>query len=141
MVREVTAADEELLYRFNSELSGRPLSREGFARAFSLNVVGRPDNRYLVAEVGGLAVGMGSCHVQWLLHHASPIAEIQELYVLPEYRSLGVGAVLIQELERFASIRQAEQVELSTNKKRIDAQRFYARQGYSDTHLKWVKKD
>lgn len=138
-VRDVTLEDEEVLYRFNLALSERPLSREAFSVAFRTNVTAG-SNKYLIAEIEGVPVGMGSCHVQWLLHHASPMAEVQELYVSPEFRSRGVGALLLQTLEAFARSKGADQVELSTNKKRIDAHRFYSSQGYHDSHLKWVKK-
>jgi PhnO protein len=138
-IRDVTASDEDVVYRFMCELSGKALSRTGFSTALTQNL-SNENNRYLLAEVGGEAVGMGSCHVQWLLHHAAPIAEVQELYVVPGFRSKGVGALLLSKLEEFARSRQADQIELSTNRVRRDAQRFYAREGYRDSHLKWVKE-
>lgn len=138
VVREAVPDDEEIFYRFNSALSERDLPREGFSQAFRVNLA-HSNNLYIVAEADGEAIGMGSCHVQWLLHHAAPIAEIQELYVLPGFRSQGVGEILIKRLIGFAGSKNAEQVELSTNKKRVDAQRFYSREGFVNHHLKWTK--
>lgn len=138
-IREATAGDLETLFRFNMALSDRSLSREGFENAVRANLPNE-NNRYLIALVNGVPAGVGSCHVQWLLHHAEPIAEVQEMYVEPAFRSQGIGALLLHELEEFARSRGANQVELSTNRRRLDAHRFYGREGYNDSHLKWVKK-
>ncbi len=138
MIRQADHGDEETFRRFNSSLSERDLPEDGFAYAFRENLK-QENNRYLIAEKNGRPAGMGSCHVQWLLHHAAPIAEIQELYVLPEFRSRGIGILLIEALVAFARSKNAEQIELSTHRKRIDAHRFYAREGFSDSHLKWVR--
>lgn len=85
-----------------------------------------------------MPVGMGSCHVQWLVHHAAPIAEVQELYVVPEYRSQGIGAHLLNALIEFARSKNALQVELSSQLRRVDAHRFYYRQNFINNHLKFV---
>ncbi|WP_345030623.1 GNAT family N-acetyltransferase [Ravibacter arvi] len=138
-IRTATLEDEGAFLSFNEALSGRELPRDGFARAWRENMQAK-GNIYILAEAEGKPVGMGSCHVQWLLHHAEAIAEIQELYVAPGFRSCGVGVALLEALISFAGKAGATQVELSTNRKRLDAHRFYAREGFADTHLKWVKE-
>ena len=75
--------------------------------------------------------------LEWLLHHAAPIAEVQEMYVVPQYRSMGVGARLLHALVDFARSCNAENVELSSQKKRVDAHRFYVREGFQNNHLKF----
>ena len=137
-IRSALAGDEEVFYRLNCGLSEKELSRHGFSTAFRENIA-LPNACYLLAESEGEVVGMGSCHVQWLLHHAAPIAEIQELYVAPGFRSTGVGAVLLEKLTEFATSKKAEQLELSTHKRRADAHRFYTREGFDCSHFKWVK--
>ncbi len=137
-IRSALPGDEEVFYRLNCGLSEKELSRHGFSAAFRENLA-LPGACYLVAESEGEVVGMGSCHVQWLLHHAGPIAEIQELYVVPGFRSAGAGAALLEKLTEFAKSKHAAQLELSTHKRRADAHRFYAREGFACSHFKWVK--
>lgn len=136
-IREAEVGDVELLYRLVCALEEMELSHEDFCQACDRNLPA-PNTMYLIAEADGVPVGMGSCHVQWLLHHAAPIAEIQELYVLPEYRSKAVGARLMAGLKDFARTKKALQIEVSTHKKRTEAHRFYAREKFTSNHFKWV---
>jgi len=136
-IRAAELSDAELLYRFICDLEDEQLNWEGFYYALTTNLP-HEGNIYLIAEVDGMPVGMGSCHVQWLVHHAAPIAEVQELYVVPEYRSQGIGAHLLNALIEFARSKNALQVELSSQLRRVDAHRFYYRQNFINNHLKFV---
>lgn len=136
VLRKAEFSDVEILYKFISDLEEKELDREGFFHAARTNLQ-QPGNLYLIAEIAGEPVGVGSCHVQWLLHHAAPIAEVQEMYVVPKYRSMGVGARLLHALVDFARSCNAENVELSSQKKRVDAHRFYVREGFQNNHLKF----
>jgi PhnO protein len=137
-IRKALPEDEEVFYRLNCGLSEKELSRHGFSAAFRENIA-LPNACYLAADKDGKIIGMGSCHVQWHLHHAAPVAEIMELYVVPEHRSGCIGASLLEKLIEFAKSKNAVQVELSTHKRREDAHRFYAREGFECSHFKWVK--
>lgn len=69
---------------------------------------------------------MISLHMQFHLHHANWIGEIQELVVLPQMRGQKVGSQLLAWAEEEARQAGAELTELSTNIKRRDAHRFYS---------------
>lgn len=137
-IRKALPGDEEVFYHLNCGLSEKELPRHEFSAAFRENIA-LPGACYLVAEARGQVIGMGSCHVQRHLHHAAPVAEIMELYVLPELRSAGAGVLLLESLTGFAKSKNAAQIELSTHKRRVDAHRFYAREGFDCSHFKWVK--
>ena len=94
---------------------------------------------YLVAEWAGVVVGFISCHVQHLLHHTGKVGEIQELYVLPDYRNRHIGHQLMTTLDALAIREGFVNLEVTTNQKRIDTVRFYEREHFSGTHLKLVK--
>lgn len=98
-----------------------------------------PNIYYQLAWVGTDVVGFISLQLQFHLHHARWIAEIQELVVMPQARSLGVGKKLLAWAEQQARQRHAELLELSTSTKRADAHRFYTREGYNATHLRFTK--
>jgi amino-acid N-acetyltransferase len=55
---------------------------------------------WLVAEVGGLIVGIGS-----LLAMSPTLVEVRSLAVLPNYQRYGVGALLVRELVEHARAR------------------------------------
>ncbi len=137
-IRPATREDEACLYRFICDLEDTALIREAFTPVFLANLEKEPVC-YRIAEMGGQPVGMGSCVVQPVLHHAGLVAEIQELYVVPEYRSQGIGQELLQNLLQFARSRGALLVEVSSSKRRTGAHRFYEREGFSNNHFKLTK--
>lgn len=82
---------------------------------------------------------MISLHMQFHLHHANWIGEIQELVVLPPMRGQKIGSQLLAWAEEEARQAGAELTELSTNIKRRDAHRFYLRAGYKQSHFRFTK--
>lgn len=97
---------------------------------------------YLLAVESGeaAAAGFGSMHVQQLLHHCGPVAEVQELIVIESSRGRGVGKQLLAALEEEAKLRGCRQIELCCNRKRLESNEFYGRRGCKKTHYKHVKK-
>ncbi|GAB2775816.1 GNAT family N-acetyltransferase [Rhabdobacter roseus] len=137
--RTATPADEEVLYQMLCLLENETLDRPGFAQVLRRNLA-NADIRYLVAEAAGQPVGMASCHVQPVLHHAALVAEIQEMYVDPALRSRGIGKQLVEALAAFAHSRGATSLEVTSNQLRLDTHRFYEREGFAKTHYKLVRK-
>ena len=58
---------------------------------------------------------------------------------MPDARSAGVGKGLLNWAQTVAQQHGAEMTELSTNVKRIDAHRFYRREGYEPSHVRFTK--
>ncbi|EAA7605980.1 aminoalkylphosphonate N-acetyltransferase [Salmonella enterica] len=81
--------------------------------------------------------GMIGLPMQFHLHHANWIGEIQKLVVMPQARGLKVGSTLLAWAE--ARRAGAEMTELSTSIKRHDAHRFYLREGYAQSHFRFTK--
>ena len=92
-----------------------------------------------VLELDGQVIGMIGLHMQFHLHHARWIGEIQELVVMPQVRGLKVGSQLLAWAEGVAREAGAELTELSTSVKRTDAHRFYVREGYTQSHFRFTK--
>lgn len=55
---------------------------------------------------------------------------LNDLYVLEEYRSQGLGQRLLEEARRYALQIKAKGIELSTGIHNLQAHRFYERNGY-----------
>jgi len=138
-IRPARPADADPIYGMLCDLENTALARESFDVAFLTNL-GNENIQYLMAEAQGMLVGMASCHVQWLLHHAAPVAEIQEMYVDPTLRSQGIGNKLIEAIRHFAQARGAGQIEVTSNLTRLNTHRFYEREGFQKTHAKLVMK-
>jgi PhnO protein len=137
LIRPATAKDEETLYRMICDLENKEYSREAFSHVFQTNLA-QERICYLIAELENEPVGMGSCHVQLLMHHVCMVAEIQEMYVSPEHRSKEIGKALVEQLIVFAKSKGALQIEVTSNNIRENAHRFYQKEGFKKSHVKLV---
>jgi|AntAceMinimDraft_11_1070367.scaffolds.fasta_scaffold179854_1 PhnO protein len=137
LIRNVTAADAQAIYRMLCELENTVLPLPEFLKIFNANLTDS-NIRYLVAELESDCIGMASCHVQLLLHHASSVGEIQEMFVYPAYRSMGVGKLLVRSIIDFVRSKGATQLEVTSNKIRTDTHRFYEKEGFQKTHFKLI---
>lgn len=133
-----TTRDEAIVYDMICDLENKGLSRESFNFVFHHNLA-QQNICYLIAEYDGTPVGMGSCHVQPLLHHVCMVAEIQEMFVKEAYRSKEIGKALVDALIVFAKSKSALQIEVTSNNARENAHRFYQKVGFKKSHVKLVQ--
>lgn len=138
LIRPAEWNDHEIIYSFLCELENIALDRGAFQSVFRHNLAAA-HVYYLVAETDGMVVGFLSCHVQYLLHHAGKVGEIQELFVLTSHRNQRVGRQLISALEAIARHENLINLEVTANRIRTDTHRFYAQLGFQPTHYKFVK--
>ena len=137
-VRPANKTDFNAIYLFVNELENAVFEIDAQKRAFELNIKNK-DFIYLIAELNNEPIGYISCHAQYLLHHSGQkIAEIQEMYVNPKNRKMGVGKKLIEELKRIAKQKGIAQLEVTSNKNRVDTHRFYKREQFINTHEKFT---
>ena len=66
--------------------------------------------------------------------------KIESVHVAPESRGLGIGALMIRHALAFAGENGVGLVELSSNKARIDAHRFYRNLGFDQSHEGFKKQ-
>ncbi|WP_342084091.1 GNAT family N-acetyltransferase [Dyadobacter sp. OTU695] len=137
-VRRASTADRDVIYQMICGLENMILDRPGFDAAFDRNIA-NPNISYFLAEQDGKPVGMVSCHIQPLLHHAALISEIQEMYVEPDYRSQKIGNALMRHVTAFAKGEGAIQMEVTSRATREQAHRFYQREGFEKSHVKLVR--
>lgn len=137
-LRPATLADSDAVYALICELKQAEFDRQRFNTGFAENLA-EPHLHYQLALLDGEVVGMIGLHMQFHLHHVNWIGEIQELVVMPQVRSHGVGGKLLAWAGEKARSAGAELTELSTGTKRYDAHRFYEREGYQQTHFRFTK--
>jgi (aminoalkyl)phosphonate N-acetyltransferase len=139
-IRPASEDDLDAVFSFISHLEERRFDFENFKEKFSKNLNNR-DIIYLVAvNEGDEAVGFISCYGQNLLHHEGKVFEIQEIYVSRNFRDHGIGKALFATLQERLSKMDCESLEVTANAKRSDARRFYAKLGFVQTHVKFVKE-
>lgn len=137
-LRRATIEDSDAVYALICELKQHAFDHHEFNVGFAANL-SDPNLRYQLALLEGDVVGMIGLHLQFHLHHVNWIGEIQELVVMPQARGLGVGSQLLAWAETQAREAGAEMTELSTNVTRVDAHRFYQREGYTQSHFRFTK--
>lgn len=105
-----------------------------YERSFD-EVAASPDNTLFVAERAGAVIGTFQVTIiPGLISRGRKRAKFESVHVAPECRGMGVGAVMIGFAIDFARSRGAELVELTSNKSRLDAHRFYRNLGFDQSH-------
>ena len=139
-IRAAGENDASAVYHFICLLEETLFDKAAFERIFKSNIYNK-DIYYLVAETeGGRVAAFISCHTQNLLHHCGKVAEIQELFVAEEYRSLGVGRLLVNALEEKLRAASCCSFEVTAQNKRLQTHAFYEKAGFESTHKKFVKQ-
>ena len=139
-IREVKATDFEWIHCFVNALEETEFEFEVLKTVFLQNI-NNSNFIYLIAETDHQPIGYISCHSQHLLHHGGQkIGEIQELYVVPEFRNMRIGKQLIEQLIVLAKQKGITQLEVTSNNKRIATHRFYEREQFVQSHKKFTLK-
>lgn len=138
LIRKATQADKETIYAMICDLENTEIDRPGFDMAYEKNI--KAENiTYFIAVLNGIPVGMVSCHIQPLLHHAALVSEIQEMYVRPEFRSQSIGHELMQRVVAHAKENGAIQIEVTSRSTRESAHKFYQKEDFAKSHVKLVR--
>lgn len=105
-----------------------------YERAFD-EVAASPESTLFVAERGGEVVGTYQVTlIPGIAARGRKRAKFESVHVAPECRGMGIGAIMIRHALAFAKAEGAELVELSSNKSRSDAHRFYRNLGFDQSH-------
>ena len=118
---------------WNEENAGAPIHDDGFDATFSAWWEAERSSRaFFLVEVGGAAVGMANVKRYERMPFAGrPRAGwwgyVGNVFVLPEHRNTGVGAVLMEELVRWAGAAGMEHLRLAPSARSWP---FYERLGF-----------
>jgi GNAT superfamily N-acetyltransferase len=144
-IRPATLEDEEgavyLLEQLFEPPGGLPpdYTRERSSAAFRWAVEQRNAD-VLLAFDGDTAVGLTSVYADIQSLGFGPKCWLQDMLVDKERRSEGIGGLLMAAAETWARAHGLTHIELSSNSGRVDAHRFYERQGFrrANAFLKWL---
>jgi ribosomal protein S18 acetylase RimI-like enzyme len=102
----------------------------------ALQAIGQdPDNGLFVAEVEGAVVGtFQRTIIQHVAYRGGKVAQIENVMVDPAARGRGVGLAMMRWAIDEARARGCYRVQLTSNKARTRAHRFYERLGFVRSH-------
>ena len=94
-----------------------------------------PNNRLIVAERDGQVIGcLQLTFIPGLSHRGAERAQIESVRVSSAIRGGGIGRQLIEHAIAEARKHGSRLVQLTTDKTRADAQRFYVELGFKASH-------
>ncbi len=87
----------------------------------------------LAFDEDGDAVGIITVAEYASIYARGLVGAINELYVVPEYRSEGVGKILLDEVRKLAESRDWKRIEVTTPGESFEkTMRFYLREGFME---------
>ena len=117
----------------NREDTGSPLNAR-YLKAFAA-IDKDPNNELMVAETNGETVGMLQLtFIPYLTHTGSWRCLIEGVRIHANHRGEGLGAAFFNWAIERAKQRQCSIVQLTSDKTRPDALRFYHSLGFKNTH-------
>ncbi len=137
-LRRATLDDTDTVYALLCELKQSSLDYHAFCTGFAFSLQDS-NMHYQLALLDGKVVGLISLYIQYRLNYINWAGEVQQLIVMPQARGLNVGRQLLAWAEKEAHLAGAKVMELSSNIKRHDAHRFYQREGYQQSHYRFIK--
>jgi GNAT superfamily N-acetyltransferase len=102
-------------------------------------ILAHPEYATFVAQAGADVVGLVGASLSFYYEQNGVNGRILVLVVDEEFRGRGVGAALLEAAEGWLSERGAATAILTSRHQRVDAHRFYQRQGYTNTGIRLVK--
>lgn len=95
-----------------------------------------PNQDLLVGELDGRVVA--TAQVTWMRMLAADgglYCQVEAVRTTADLRGQGIGAALMAHVEEEARRRGAARIQLTSNRKRVDAHRFYERLGFETSHV------
>ncbi|SCX85585.1 GNAT family N-acetyltransferase [Microvirga guangxiensis] len=146
-IREARAEDLEAIIRLHEEDelgshgdTWTPETKPAYEAAFAA-IARSPENVLFVAVDGGEVIGTFQLtFIPNLTGRGALRVKVESVKVKAARRSGGIGAKMMAFAEDYARTRGAAMLELTSNKTRKAAHRFYERLGFSQSHEGFKKK-
>ncbi|MCK9824885.1 GNAT family N-acetyltransferase [Nocardioides cavernae] len=118
-----------MLWDFNTEFETEtddvPVLAERFAR-----LLGLPEVVAVVAEDDRQAVGFALLTLRPAIWFDGPVAQLEELYVVPGLRDHGIGTQVLALSRRLVREAGAPEMHINVDEVDLDTRRFYERHGF-----------
>ena len=95
---------------------------------------------FLIAKKDNHEIGFAAISYAWTLEHGGKSAWLDELYVLPEHRGMGVGSLLVEKVVEEAQREGCRAIDLEVEDEHRRAERLYERKGFEKLRRsRWVR--
>ncbi|GAA4284124.1 GNAT family N-acetyltransferase [Brevibacterium daeguense] len=138
MADEVFHADPEhsgvigqMLHDFNAEFGAPGPGAEEFAHRFS-HLLTRDDVIVLLSGRVDRPTGLAFLTLRPSPYFDGPLAQLEELYVVPELRDHGIGTALLRAAVATVRERNAGELHINVDEVDVDTRRFYERHGFTN---------
>jgi GNAT superfamily N-acetyltransferase len=132
-VRRATTADAPVLGRmlwdFNTEFETETDDADVLAERFG-RLLALPEIVAVLAEDGGDPVGFALVSLRPAIWFDGPVAQLEELYVVPALRSGGIGSQVLDLCRRLARELGSPEMHINVDEVDVDTRRFYERHGF-----------
>lgn len=119
-----------LLFDFNTEFETPTPDAEAFAGRFR-GLLSRDDVIVLLSgDDGEEPTGFAFLTLRPTPYYAGPLAQLEELYVLPQLRDHGIGTTLLGASIEAVRAAGAEEMHIGVDEVDTDTRRFYERHGF-----------
>ncbi len=136
--RRATVADAAilagLLHDFNGEFGDPSPGPEVLASRLGRLLAADSTLAVLAGGPSGPPVGFGLMTLRSNVWYDTPVALLDELYVVPSMRGRGIGSALLESGCALVRSRGVEVMEINVDGEDRDARRFYERHGFSCVH-------
>jgi ribosomal protein S18 acetylase RimI-like enzyme len=109
---------------------GQPLPEETCQRMID-GLRSHPASAQFVAYADGRPVGLAVCFLGFSTFTGRPLINVHDLIVHPDYRRLGIGRELLEQVEEAARERDCCKVTLEVRHDNTSAKSLYAQRGFA----------
>lgn len=120
-----------LLFDFNTEFESPTPSADEFAGRFT-RLLARDDVLVVLAESDGEPTGFAYLTLRPTPYGDGPLAQLEELYVVPAFRDGGIGTALLTQAVDEVLDRDAIEMHINVDEIDTDTRRFYERLGFTN---------
>jgi GNAT superfamily N-acetyltransferase len=118
-----------LLSDFNAEFVTAGPTADEFAGRFD-RLLRRDDVVVLLAGDEARPTGFAYLTLRPTPYYDGPLAQLEELYVVPDRRDQGIGTALLDAAVRLVRQQQAGEMHINVDEIDTDTRRFYERHGF-----------
>lgn len=138
MIRKAVPEDADIVYQLISDLEECEFPESEFRQIFDEILISSHHCIFLY-ENNSEVMGLLHLRLENQLHHCGKTAEIMELIIKDGHRSEGIGGSLFNAASEYAVKQKCVIFEVTSNRKRTDAHRFYQKNSMELTHYKFTR--
>jgi PhnO protein len=138
VVRKAVPEDADIVYQLISELEECEFPESEFRQIFD-EILNSSHHCIFIYENNSGVMGLLHLRIENQLHHCGKTAEIMELIIKNGYRSEGIGGSLFDAAFKYAVKQNCVIFEVTSNRKRAYAHRFYQKNGMELSHYKFTR--